>query len=47
MDMKKVDDVRLPFEDSEDDDNDQAGLDSDTDAQKEKSGSDEPDFAFD
>jgi hypothetical protein len=47
MDKKKVDDLGLPSEDSEDDDYDPAGPDSDKDIQKEKSGSDESDFTSD
>jgi hypothetical protein len=47
MDKKKVDDLGLPSEDSEDDDYDPAGPDSDKDIQKERSGSDESDFTSD
>ncbi|AQK94822.1 homeobox1 [Zea mays] len=43
---KKVDDLRLPSEDSEDDDYDPAGPDSDKDVEK-KSSSDESDFTSD
>ncbi|TVU20583.1 hypothetical protein EJB05_36797 [Eragrostis curvula] len=47
MDKKKADDLGLPSEDSEDDDYDPAGPDSDKDIQKEKSSSDESDFTSD
>uniref|UniRef100_A0A0A9GE96 Hox1a n=1 Tax=Arundo donax TaxID=35708 RepID=A0A0A9GE96_ARUDO len=44
MDKKKADDLGLPSEDSEDDDYDPAGPDSDKDIQKKQSSSDESDF---
>ncbi|KAL6609650.1 hypothetical protein ACP70R_039619 [Stipagrostis hirtigluma subsp. patula] len=48
MDNKKVDDLGLPSEDSEDDDYDPAGPDSDKeDIQKKQSSSDESDFTSD
>jgi hypothetical protein len=46
IDKKKVDDLGLPSEDSEDDDYDPAGPDSDKDVEK-KSNSDESDFTSD
>ncbi|CAL4894459.1 unnamed protein product [Urochloa decumbens] len=46
-DKKKVDDLGLPSEDSEDDDYDPAGPDSDKDIQKKESNSDESDFTSD
>ncbi|KAF8719244.1 hypothetical protein HU200_023939 [Digitaria exilis] len=46
-DKKKVDDLGLPSEDSEDDDYDPAGPDSDKDIEKKKSSSDESDFSSD
>ncbi|XP_062180168.1 homeobox protein HOX1A-like isoform X2 [Phragmites australis] len=47
VDNKKVDDLGLPSEDSEDDDYDPAGPDSDKDIQKKQSSSDESDFTSD
>ncbi|KAK3138249.1 hypothetical protein QOZ80_5AG0366390 [Eleusine coracana subsp. coracana] len=47
IDKKKADDLGLPSEDSEDDDYDPAGPDSDKDIQKEKSMTDESDFTSD